>query len=218
MRYLGTSALIHLLLVVALLTWASTAVDRAGPGEVRVLLLNDDGASRIGTPQNAAAGDSNEAVKPEAKKERKAAPSLPRVRLLDEAEANRGGALSAAPPPATEETGGEFRVARLAPGADLKGAGPPAGGGADRDHRIAVIQARIQRALFYPRKARRRGIEGTVHVRFDIQRDGRVDGLAVQRSSGHAMLDRASVKTIERAQPFPFVAGALEVPVVFRLR
>ncbi len=235
MRYLAYSALLHGILVVALFAWASTAVERAAPGAVRVLLLADDGTRRISDAKNAASGDSKEAGKPEAEKERKAAPvsvkrallsrahvkhgpSLPRVRLQDAAEARRGGAMVAASPAATEGAGGEQRVARRAPGGDLEGPGRRGGGGADRDRRIAVIQARIQRALFYPRKARRRGIEGTVHVRFDIQRDGRVDRLAVQRSSGHAMLDRASVKTIERAQPFPFVAGALEVPVVFRLR
>lgn len=233
--FLGTSALVHGLLVVVLLTWASTAVEHAGPGAVRVLLLADDGTNGFGGPQNAAAGDSNEAGKPEAKKTEKAAPVsvnkallpgthmkpapfVPRVRLLETAETKRSGVLDAAPQAVTEGTGGEHRVARRAPGGDLEGPGAHVGGSAARDRRIAVIQARIQRALFYPRKARRRGIEGTAHVRFDILRDGRVDGLAVQRSSGHAMLDRASVKTIERAQPFPFVAGALEVPVVFRLR
>ncbi len=217
MRYLGYSALLHGLLVVALLTWASTAVERAGPGAVRVLLLADEGLNRIGDPQNAAASDSSEAGKPEAKKERKAVPPVPRVRLLDEAETKRGGALGAAALATMEGTGGEHRVARRSPGGDFEGLGRRGGGGVVRNRRIAIIQERIQKALFYPRKARRRGIEGTVHVRFDILRDGRVDGLAVQRSSGHSMLDRASVKTIERAQPFPFVAGALEVPVVFRL-
>jgi TonB family protein len=97
---------------------------------------------------------------------------------------------------------------------------PGPGGGSsekERDHRIAIIRRRIEEALVYPREARRRGIEGTSQVRFDLTDAGRLRTLVLARSSGRKLLDDASLTTVERAQPFPFVDGTLIVPVVFRL-
>ena len=101
--------------------------------------------------------------------------------------------------------------------AELEGGGEGPGGEGERDRRIAIIRQRIQRALVYPAEARRRGVEGVAQVQFDVKVNGRVRGLGLARTSGKKLLDRASLATIERAQPFPYVDGTLLVPVVFRL-
>lgn len=102
-------------------------------------------------------------------------------------------------------------------GAGSGGSGSGAQDETDRDHRIAIIRQRIQEALVYPRAARRRGIEGTSHVQFDLTGAGRLRTFALVRSSGKKLLDDASLRTVERAQPFPFVDGTLVVAIVFRL-
>ncbi|MFQ5458560.1 MAG: TonB family protein [Myxococcota bacterium] len=215
LRYLGYSALLHGLVAAAVLLWAPGAMKSAAPGIVRVLLVAGEGVPEVAAPAAPApAAPVPRKVRARPKPAPKAAP---RVRLVDAAGSREKAPAAGADVPVPNARGpaageGPVRVASLAPGASPDGAI-----GAERDRRLALIQTRIQQALYYPRVARRRGIEGTVHVRFGIRKDGRVDRLAIARSSGHRLLDRASLKTIERAQPLPFIDGALEVPVVFRL-
>ena len=90
---------------------------------------------------------------------------------------------------------------------------PPAGEGRDagrqknatRTH--AGIEWRVQDWLaqhrHYPRAARRSGAEGTVWVRFVLDRGGDLQGSEILESSGHAVLDRAALDLLEKASPFP---------------
>lgn len=66
---------------------------------------------------------------------------------------------------------------------------------------LGRVNARLQRAKRYPRRAR--GAEGTVMVRFTIARSGSVSGIRVVRSSGSAELDAAAVSNVKRASPLP---------------
>ncbi|MDJ0932745.1 energy transducer TonB [Breoghania sp.] len=66
---------------------------------------------------------------------------------------------------------------------------------------LGGVNARLQRAKRYPRRAR--GAEGTVFVRFKIARSGAVSGLRVVRSSGNADLDEAALSNVKRVSPFP---------------
>jgi len=125
-----------------------------------------------------------------------------------------GGSSSATPDRSSgaDQPGSPAAGARVAGGS---GGGAPSG--EERDHRVAIIRQRIQEALIYPREARRRGIQGTSHVQFDFTDAGRLRTLVLARSSGKTVLDDASLETVQRAQPFPFVDGTLIVPVEFRL-
>lgn len=80
------------------------------------------------------------------------------------------------------------------------------------------IQAALERARQYPRMARRRGIEGEVRLRFRISPTGEVESVEILKSSGYALLDSASIRTIYRAAPLPYVDGWLEVPLAFVLK
>jgi TonB family protein len=45
---------------------------------------------------------------------------------------------------------------------------------------------------FYPRASLRRGEEGDVHFRINVNRDGRLDGCQITKSSGYKALDTAT--------------------------
>jgi protein TonB len=75
----------------------------------------------------------------------------------------------------------------------------------------------------YPRRALRRGWQGTVWLLLEVDADGRPTTVTLDRTSGHADLDEAALAAarawrltpaLEGATP---VAGALRVPVTFRL-
>lgn len=80
------------------------------------------------------------------------------------------------------------------------------------------IQEAIERAKTYPRFAREMGIEGTVLVRFKVQPTGGIERIDIVKSSGAKILDEASVRTVRRAAPMPFVEGWVEVPLVYELK
>ncbi|MEA3276474.1 MAG: energy transducer TonB, partial [Pseudomonadota bacterium] len=119
------------------------------------------------------------------------------------------------------------------PGADhtRKGGGQPAGGsgaGSSKAAAEAGYLAELQRAIarhrFYPRKARRDGLEGVVRVFFVIEADGRITGVRIAGSSGSKLLDEAAVKTLNRLGRFKPIPGEigrkrwpLRVPINFAL-
>ncbi len=81
-----------------------------------------------------------------------------------------------------------------------------------------LIQTAIERVKNYPRLARQLGIEGVVRLRFRINPSGSVDKVEIIRSSGHTILDTASVNTVYRAAPMPYVGGWVEVPLEYVLK
>lgn len=96
--------------------------------------------------------------------------------------------------------------------------------GARRDY-LAKLQAHLQRAKEYPRRARQRRIEGTVKVHFTVHADGRISDARIVERSGTRLLDRAALEMLRRADPAPTFPSDLEreqmsltVPVAFRLR
>jgi TonB family protein len=80
------------------------------------------------------------------------------------------------------------------------------------------LHSAIEGAKTYPRLARERGIEGTVLVRFKVLPTGDIETVHVVKSSGVQILDEASVRTVYRAAPMPFVNGWIEVPMVYELK
>lgn len=74
----------------------------------------------------------------------------------------------------------------------------------------------------YPLAAQRAGREGTVIVRFVLERDGRLRETTIMQSSGDALLDQAAASAIERVRRFPAFPAELpeeslpiELPVRF---
>lgn len=88
------------------------------------------------------------------------------------------------------------------------------------------LMAHLNRRKVYPDDARRRGMEGTVRLRFVIDGSGKVLSYSVIGSSGRPSLDRAALQMIRRASPVPapppeiLSGGRKEItaPIVYSLR
>lgn len=83
----------------------------------------------------------------------------------------------------------------------------------------------LDRNKSYPREARRKRMQGVVHLGFRVFRDGRVAAVSVREGSGFALLDAEAREMLRRAEPLPafpddMAGGYLDitVPVSFSLR
>jgi len=100
------------------------------------------------------------------------------------------------------------------------GVGPP---GRGRATAIAALYRRLESHRRYPLQARRRGIEGTVGLRFRVAPDGGLAAAEVARTSGSRLLDRAALRTLDHCFPLnPTAARMLAgepitVDLTFRL-
>jgi protein TonB len=90
---------------------------------------------------------------------------------------------------------------------------------------FAQLAAWLNKHKRYPRRAQQRRQEGTVKVRFMIDRSGRVLSHRIIGSSGHALLDREVEAMLARASPLPPVPAeigqtrlSITLPVAFSLR
>ena len=88
-----------------------------------------------------------------------------------------------------------------------------------------IIKKKIESAKRYPRKARRKRIEGIVYLKFVILSNGSLKEVKIKRSSGSSILDEEAVSTINRASPFSPLPGGLkkesltlELSLLFRLK
>ncbi|RZU98700.1 energy transducer TonB [Spiribacter vilamensis] len=105
---------------------------------------------------------------------------------------------------------------------DDSGAGGDPGAKADYTDRI---QAHLARHKEYPRRARQQRHEGTTQVTFTFNRAGEILDYRIGANSDHPILDRATRRMMERANPLPAMPDAvpgeqmtLTVPVAYRLR
>lgn len=76
----------------------------------------------------------------------------------------------------------------------------------------------------YPDLARKRGQEGTVNVRCEVDAQGKVTAVSLAKSSGFKLLDEAALKAVGKWKFRPgekdgaSVAGSVIVPVQFKLK
>jgi len=77
--------------------------------------------------------------------------------------------------------------------------------------------------ISYPKRARRKGYEGTVLLEVLVNRNGKVDDLRILVSSGYAILDRSAVKSVKTWSFEPAKKGKdtidmwVKVPIRFKL-
>lgn len=102
---------------------------------------------------------------------------------------------------------------------------PPAAAGETPDSYYGRLLAHLNRYKRYPAEARMARQEGVAHVRFVMDRLGRISRMEIVRSSGRAALDREALAMLDRAQPLPpmppgMTEASLDatVPVNFSLR
>lgn len=102
-------------------------------------------------------------------------------------------------PGPVEQAGNTPAVSRDA-GAHPTGHAPP---GPKLDRYLHRIVRRIEAKKHYPFRARTRRIEGRTTVAFRISPQGRLLASHVVNHSGHDILDRAALKAVSDAAPFP---------------
>lgn len=107
---------------------------------------------------------------------------------------------------------------------DAAGGGARSGRGFDADGLFVRPLGGYQVRPRYPESARRERIEGTTLLRARVTERGRVEMVEVERSAGHAELDRSAVDAVRRWRFEPArrgedaVAVWVLIPVKFELR
>src|SRR5579864_7893923 len=75
----------------------------------------------------------------------------------------------------------------------------------------ALEDVRLRWVPVVPKVARAPHLKhGTVVIRFAITRDGEVNGLKIEKSSGNRKMDRAAFKSIRNSSPFPPLPGRFD--------
>jgi len=88
------------------------------------------------------------------------------------------------------------------------------------DENLQKISQLLSDNLYYPRRARKRGIEGVVNVDFTLSTEAVVSEINVV-SSGSDILSRAAIKTLEELSgefPHPRETLRLSVPINYSLK
>jgi len=76
---------------------------------------------------------------------------------------------------------------------------------------LSRILTIIEGNKYYPLTARRRGIEGNIHVSFMLLEDGYINGL--DASGGPLLLRRAAKKAVTKSLPLPTTPNKIEYPM-----
>jgi len=90
---------------------------------------------------------------------------------------------------------------------------------------FALVSAHLNRRKVYPAEARQARQQGVVTVRFTVDRNGSVSGISIKRSSGHDILDRATLDLLQRVAPLPRMPASMQrdsvtlsLPIDYSLR
>ena len=225
-RSLYISFFIHILVFGSAFAFAQFARGAlSGHRDVTVVSLVDPGGGTQGRVSQSRASQSKEhrEVLPDRRSEAKpdtttsqAQPEVPAEREAQQEEASLQGVQEKIKVGA----GGDGDVGTLhgQVGEGLGGSGPDTQFGLVPAEQWAVIVSSIERVKSYPRFARERGIQGVVHLRFRVRPQGEVERVEIVKSSGYEILDTASVRTVFRAAPMPYVSGWIEVPISYVLK
>lgn len=75
---------------------------------------------------------------------------------------------------------------------------------------FSILAAYLRRNRVYPAEARQARQQGIVTVRFTVDRRGNVSGEGIKRSSGHDILDGATLALMRRVSPLPPMPSSMK--------
>jgi len=88
---------------------------------------------------------------------------------------------------------------------------------------VRAIQAKILNAIYYPRKAKDAGWEGSVKLSLNISSNGDVKDIKISQTSGYKVLDDAAIDVARDQAPYPPFPPQIEseelwvdVPIVYK--
>jgi len=85
---------------------------------------------------------------------------------------------------------------------------------------LAWLNHEIKKYFYYPGIARRRNLEGTVILRFQVKQTGQITNTSVAQSSGAGILDRAALASLHKLGIVTLPLGEnldLKLPIIYRL-
>lgn len=72
------------------------------------------------------------------------------------------------------------------------------------------VRQRIANAKYYPRMAKRRGMEGQPIIAFTLDKNGRLMKIDLAQTSGYQLLDKAALEAVHQAAPYPEIPAELK--------
>lgn len=91
---------------------------------------------------------------------------------------------------------------------------PDTGPGDLRGLFTGKVRQRIASAKYYPRVARRRGMEGQPVIAFTLDKEGRLTKVDLAQTSGYQLLDQAALEAVHRAAPYPEIPAELNMDII----
>jgi len=86
----------------------------------------------------------------------------------------------------------------------------------DRERYLSSVMAHLEKHKWYPKAARRRGIEGEVNVSFMLLPDGSASGVVVEGAP--SVLLAAAKEAVEKAMPLPTPPANIHCPLACEFR
>ena len=75
------------------------------------------------------------------------------------------------------------------------------------------VRQQIANAKYYPRIARRRGMEGQPIIAFTLGKQGQLTKVDLVQTSGYQLLDQAALKAVHQAAPYPAIPIELRTDI-----
>jgi len=127
----------------------------------------------------------------------------------------------------SREEGGSGEVDRSGKGGDGSEKG---GGGSSYNleklrekyllEKLSIISKMVQNNISYPYIARKMGWEGKAVVSFVLTKEGKINFLSIEKSSGYEILDKNAMETIKKTSkyfPLPPVDVKIKLPISYKL-
>ncbi|RLG10838.1 hypothetical protein DRN73_06850 [Candidatus Pacearchaeota archaeon] len=87
--------------------------------------------------------------------------------------------------------------------------------------KLLLISKIVQNNITYPYIARKMGWEGKVIISFVLTKDGKINFLVIEKSSGYDVLDKNAVETIKKVSqyfPLPPLDVKIKLPISYKLK
>ncbi len=77
---------------------------------------------------------------------------------------------------------------------------------------LTEVRSQIENKKYYPYKEKMLNREGMVRIRFSLKPDGSVHAVQIIQASTHSGLNKAALKSIQKARPFPIFPKEITKP------
>jgi len=126
-------------------------------------------------------------------------------------------------PPSPARTAPALTATANTASSDSAGSSPKAK--KEQANYYAMVSAHLNQRKKYPTEARKAREQGVVKVRFTVDRTGNISNVSITGSSGHAILDQATLALMQRVAPLPAMPASMaqdkvtiSLPIDYSLR